>query len=310
MGAVVVIGSANADTAVLVGRHPRPGETVLGSAIEIGPGGKGLNQAVASARAGTRTVFVGATGDDAPAAMVREALRECGAEPVLVGSLQPTGTAYVMVSEAGENAIVVTSGANGDQDALDKAVDSGISGIGPTDVVLLQLEIPVQTVQRALQAARSAGATTVLNAAPSVPTDAIALELVDILVVNEHECLALAPDCGELADAARALAGKVGTVIVTLGEEGCLTVTASGTTTLPAFPVTAVDTTAAGDTFCGALCAELAVGAALAEGIDYAMAAAAITVQRHGAASSIPQRTEVEALLATRSVETKNGNNL
>lgn len=298
MGAVVVIGSANVDTAVLVDRHPHPGETILGSALGVGPGGKGLNQAVASARALARTVFVGATGDDSPADMIRAALEQCGAQALLATSPRPTGTAYVMVSEAAENAIVVTGGANTDAESLNDAIDRASSSIGTSDTVLLQLEIPISTVLHALRRAREAGARTVLNAAPSLPLPSELLGLVDILVVNEHECQALAPKAGALPSAARALAEAVGVVIVTLGDAGCVIVTESSTATRPALAVEAVDTTAAGDTFCGALCAELVGGASLDDGIDFAMAAAAIAVQRQGAVASIPQRPEVEALLA------------
>jgi len=141
---------------------------------------------------------------------------------------------------------------------------------------------------------------TVLNAAPSTSPGPELLGLIDVLIVNEHECVSLVPDASGVADAAQTLARSATTVIVTLGEDGCLIVTASEKSRRSAFAVAAVDTTAAGDTFCGALCAELARRAPLGDGVEFAMAAAAITVQRHGAVASIPHRAEAEALLALR----------
>ena len=301
MGTVIVAGSANVDTSVLVREHPRPGETVLGSSLGYGAGGKGLNQAIAASRAGATTRFAGAVGSDAAAEIIREALKSSATLASLSVSTEFTGSAFVMVSPSGENAIVVMPGANGDSEALSVAARTVLDSAGPTDVVLAQLEIPVDVVTDAVRSARGSGAITVLNAAPSRLLPRELLEHLSILVVNEHECLQIAalPDA-DVTTAALALAEHVDTVVATLGEAGALVAHGRSVSRHSAYVVSAVDTTAAGDTFCGAMCAELASGASLADAIDFGMAAAALAVQRHGAVSSIPGREEVLELMSAR----------
>lgn len=312
-----MLGSANHDTSVSMPRIPAPGETILATGAASGPGGKGLNQAVAAARSGASTTFVGAVGDDEAGERLRGVLIDEGVRAGLGVSERPTGTAFVMVADDGENAIVVVAGANGDGAAITGEAASALASAGPADLVLAQLEVPLDAVLSAFRSAKERGATTVLNAAPSRPLSEDQLALVDVLIVNQHECLDLvgapvggaadaagAPVVGEaddaVANAARFLAARVGTVVVTLGAAGALVLSAGEETRIPAFPVTAVDTTAAGDTFCGALASRLAAGDALAAAVPFASAAAALCVQRPGAAASAPRLDEITELLATR----------
>jgi ribokinase len=301
MGRVFVIGSANLDTAMRVRVHPLPGETVLGSSISVGAGGKGLNQAVAASRAGGPTAFLGAVGDDTAAELIRAALASAGATPLLATSSEPTGAAFVMVGSTGQNSIVVVPGANGDEPVLSGQLDEGLAGVGPGDVVLAQLEIPLASVTSALLGARRRGALTVLNAAPSRPLPSDLLGSTSVLVVNEHESIDIAGNgVTDPSDAASRLAEQVDTVIVTLGGDGAILATKSGTERFAAYRVPVNDTTAAGDTFCGALASELAAGADLADAVLFGMAAAALTVQRPGAAESIPDRDDIRAFLSAR----------
>lgn len=294
---VIVVGSANLDTTVRLHRHPGPGETVLAESEATGAGGKGLNQAVAAARAGARTRFVGAVGDDDAGRRLDEVLRGEGVDARLARSERPTGSAFVMVAEGGENAIVVVPGANGDVDALSGRFSTAEQG----DVVLAQLEVPIEVVREAFRAAKERGATTVLNAAPSRALPAGVFALIDILVVNEHECLDLAGAADALLeDAAAVLAARVPTLVVTLGAEGALVRDAAGECRVPAFAVTAVDSTAAGDTFCGALASRLVLGDELTAAVEFGSAAAALSVQRSGASSSAPRLPEIEEFLAAR----------
>lgn len=298
---VIVIGSANLDTAVAVPRHPGPGETILAGDAVSGAGGKGLNQAVAAARSGAETWFVGAVGDDAAGARLRDVLLDDGARLRVAVSERPTGTAFVMVADGGENAIVVVPGANGDATALRREVEAAMTGLEAGDVVLAQLEVPLDIVREGLSAARARGAMTVLNAAPSAELPAGTLDAVDVLVVNQHECLDLAgPEYTSVEDAAVRLADLVGTVVVTLGAAGAIVRTGQDVARIDAFPVDAVDTTAAGDTFCGVLAARLAAGDDLLLAGRFASAAAALCVQRPGASASAPTLSEITAFLAGR----------
>lgn len=197
----------------------------------------------------------------------------------------------ITVSDDGENAIVVIGGANADLTVLSPAQ---LEQIGAAAVVVAQLEIPLPTVLAAARA-RMSGALFVLNAAPSAPLAAELVEQVDVLVVNEHELADLAPG-REVIDGARHLLAQVGAVVVTLGAQGCVVVEQGGATRVPAVAVTAVDTTGAGDTFCGVLAARLAAGDELVEAARWGSAAAAIAVQRPGAQDAVPAADEVARL--------------
>ncbi|WP_246465095.1 ribokinase [Ruania alkalisoli] len=292
---VVVVGSANMDVVARVPRIPGPGETLLARSFSRGGGGKGANQAVAAARAGgVETAFVGALGSDGDGQSLRESLTGSGVDmSVVAQSGEPTGTALISVADDGENAIVVVGGANADFTALDARQQQVI---GAADVLLAQLEIDADVVLAAAQARRE-GAVFVLNAAPSQPLSEAMWAQLDVLVVNEHEAADLAVALGapdrELDGAVDLLAGRVGSLVVTLGGEGSLVVEGGERTRVPAVPVTPVDTTGAGDTFVGVLGARLALGDSLVEAARWGSVAAALAVQRPGAQDGVPSAAEV-----------------
>jgi ribokinase len=291
---VVVVGSANVDVVLGVRAIPRPGETTLATSSERHPGGKGANQAVAAARDGARTTFVGALGDDAGAQIVLDAFAGAVDVSVLRRVPGPTGTAYIAVDTAGENTIIVDPAANA---ALRDLTEPELAAVRDADVVLAQLEIPVETVVAAFAAAQDAGGLTVLNAAPARELPDELWPLVDVLVVNEEEALALAGADSQDA-AVAALLRRVPEVVVTLGGKGALlALRDADPVPVPAHGVQVVDTTGAGDTFCGVFGAARARGSAAADAVRRAVAAAAVAVQRPGAVPSIPTAAETEALL-------------
>ena len=295
---VVVVGSLNEDVVVTVRRLPGRGETVVGSAVEVLPGGKGANQAAAAGRLGGGAAMVGRVGDDDAGARQLAALREAGVDTGLVHPTPgvPTGSATIPVeAEGGENLIVVVPGANG---ALEPA-DVEVPAVRDADVLLLQLETPLATV---LAAARACAGTVVLNPAPAQPLPAELLAAVDVLVPNEHELLDLAgapggaDDLPGLVEVARGLAARE--VVVTLGGNGVLVVPAEGPALhQPPLPVSPVDTTGAGDCFSGALCTALSRGSALAEAVRYAAVAAALSTTGAGARGGLPDDGAVQAAL-------------
>lgn len=304
---VVVVGSVNMDVVARVPHIPAPGETLLATDTSRGGGGKGANQAVAAARAGgARTAFVGAVGDDGDGAALRAALAQDGIDlDGLVTVDAPTGAALISVADDGENAIVVIPGANGAFFDLDPAQRSLV---GSADVVLAQLEIPVATV-RIAAAARREGAVVVLNAAPSgaladESSAAALLPEIDVLVVNEHELLEVA-GLDEREAAIAALASRVPVLVVTLGAHGSVVVVDGARETVAAFRAEPVDTTGAGDTFCGVFAARLAARPradrldirTIVDAARAGSAAAALTVGRAGAQAAVPTSLEVDALL-------------
>lgn len=268
-----------------------PGETVLGHSFQNFPGGKGANQAVACARAGNvATQFLGAFGSDTLAQPLLESLQSAGVQVHAIRRTEaPTGTAFICVDARGENAITVVPGANALLEPQHLPPLAGISHL------LLQLETPLSTLQAYAQKARAAGVTVVLNAAPAQHEALAVLPHVDILIVNEGELALLAGHQGTVATQMQAL--QVPTVITTLGARGCVARSAEDFTLQTAMPVQVVDTTAAGDTFCGALVAALADKRSLDQALRRASAAAALACTRAGAQSSIPARQDVETLL-------------
>ena len=277
---VVVVGSANVDVVLAVDRIPRPGETVLASGLTRGPGGKGANQAVAAARAGADTTFVAALGDDDGGQLLRDALTEVDLSLVRT-STEPTGTAIITVDASGENAITVAPSANAEL-VLD---DESTAAIREATVVLAQLEIPFGTVQ----AAAEAGRYVILNAAPAATLAPDLLARVDLLVVNEHEASIVSAVDDDPTTTGSALLDQVPAVVITLGADGALIFRRDvDPEHVPGFPVPVVDTTAAGDTFCGVLAASLARGDDLPAAVHRANAAASLTVQHPGAIGSIP----------------------
>jgi ribokinase len=277
---VVVVGSGNLDLVSQVERIPGPGETVLSTGFATHAGGKGNNQATAAARAGADTTFVGAFGDDEPGARLRAGLAADGVTLLVRTVPEPTGTALIAVSAAGENSIVVNPGANAALRDLTAEERAAVAGAG---IVLLQLEIPLETV---VEAVRAATGTMVLNAAPAHPLPAAVLDAVDVLVVNEHEAA--------LLGGADHLLTTVPALVITLGAQGALVRTRAEATHVPGIPVDVVDTTGAGDTFCGALAARLDEGAPLPDATRFATVAAALSVRRAGAVPAIPTREEID----------------
>ncbi len=290
---VLVFGSANADLVFAVPELPAPGVTVLGEDIRSCPGGKGANQAVAAARDGAETAFAGCVGRDGFAAIATSALREAEVDLARLREVEaPTGVATICVDPAGRNQIAVASGAN----RAARATQVEDAALHPGVVVLLQMEVPPAEVAALVRRAKARGARVVVNLAPPGDLPAEALGALDLLVVNEHEAAVLAARLGCAADAG-ALRGALGVdVAVTLGEAGVEAATAAGPIRQPAFPVTPVDTTGAGDCWCGVLCAGLDRGLGLEAAMRRAAAAAAIACTRPGAAASMPTRAETDAL--------------
>ena len=303
MPRVLVVGSANVDFTVALSRLPQPGETVSGGTLLVNRGGKGANQAVAARRLGADVRLIACVGADAPGAEIRDALgREgIGVDGVTTADGVATGTALIVVDADGRNQIAVAPGANR---ALTVAhVTARRDDFAWAEVVVCQLETPLPAVRAALEAARRSGAATVLNPAPVPDAPVDVLPLVDYLTPNAGEARRLSGIDGDPRRAAEALrALGVGVAVVTLGEAGVLAAGPGGMVTVPAFAVTAIDTTAAGDAFNGALAAALAGRHDLAAALRFASAAAALTCTRRGAQASLPQLGEVERLLAAQPV--------
>lgn len=289
-----VIGSINMDVVVEVERAPAAGETVLGSDYRLHPGGKGANQAVAAARLGAPVEMVGCLGRDAYGDALHTAL---SGEDLALDHLQrveaPTGAAFITVERGGQNRIVVAPGANAALTA--QRLPAGLEG---TDWLLMQLEVPLETVGVAAERVRSGGGKVVLNAAPAAPLPAALAEALDYLVVNETEAgvlLGAAPPTN--ADDALQLAGRLctprSTVVVTLGAQGAVWVAPDGPGRVEALPVEVVDTTACGDAFVGALIWALAAGEPMARAVELANAAGALTATRAGAQPSLPTIQEL-----------------
>jgi ribokinase len=291
MNEIIVLGSANMDLVVRQPRLPHPGETIFGLAFTTVPGGKGLNQAVAAARAGASVSFLGAVGRDVFGSELRDCLQQ---DDIDVQGLQDvdvdTGTAHVSVLDGGENAIVVVPGANDSITALNNHAKRQIRG---ARFLLAQFERPTALILEAFRLAKEAGVTTVLTPAPVREIEKELMKLVDVLVPNAHEACALAGVSDE-ETAAISLSRSVGLVVMTRGSRGAL-VTRGGEVihTVRALPARAVDTTAAGDTFVGALVAMMAEGMPLERALSAATAAASISVTRDGASTSMPTRAEI-----------------
>ena len=298
-GRVCVLGSINLDMVASVQSLPLPGETVVARDFAHFPGGKGANQAVAAARMEAGTLMIGAVGADEPGNWMRAFLQENGVDTEMVGSnsRQPTGQAFINVSETGENAIVIVPGANADLTPADIRFER-LTGCG---IFLAQLESPVEAIKSLFSSDAARRGITILNAAPALPEGAGLFSLTDILIFNESELAAYAglpepPDDVEaVIESAEKLIARDGqAVIITLGEKGAVVVAGEQGELIPGRRANVVDTTGAGDCFCGTLAAALADGYTLNEAVRFAVTAASISVERQGAATSIPVRAEVE----------------
>jgi ribokinase len=304
MKKILVVGSSNTDLIIKVPEIPRPGETLLGGAFQTFPGGKGANQAVAAARAGGEVVFIASVGDDdyGKAAVNGYKLDNINTEDIKVCKGIPSGIAMITISDKGENAITVASGANAE--LLKEDLDEAEEAFDEADYMLVQLETPLETVQKAVELCRDFDTRVILNPAPAAELPDEILALIDIITPNETEAERLTgvKVSGEqdAIKAAQVLHDRgVKTVIITMGSKGAfLSDRDSGTAkVIPGFKVTAVDTTAAGDVFNGQLAVALAEGSSMEEAVHLAHAAAALSVQKLGAQSSIPRREETDKYL-------------
>lgn len=299
---IAVVGSINMDLVFLTRRMPAVGETIKGHAFHQIPGGKGANQAVAAARLGAQVTFIGRVGNDGFGAQSLRVLADEGIALSHVASAAdtPTGTAGIFVSDDGDNSIVIAGGAN---DLVSVAqIDAAADAIGVAQLLICQLETPLPTVAHAIDLACRHGVPVILNPAPAQSLDDTLLRQVDFLVLNEIEASQLSgievADAASALDASRALLARgVSAVLLTMGEQGVHITTAGGHEHLPAIPVRVVDTTAAGDTFVGAFAVAVACGSSVRAACDEARHAAALTVTRLGAQSSIPHRAEVDAFM-------------
>lgn len=280
---------------------PRPGETILGSGFGTFPGGKGANQAVSAARLGARVAMIGRVGSDAFGSAMQATLSADGIDiaGVACDPEAPTGVALITVDDHAENTIVVASGAN--MRLTPEDVEASEDLFVDAALLVVQMEISLATIQRAIQMAHRHGLRVILNPAPAKPLDPGFLAGVDYLIPNEGELLYLTGSENLNTAIQGARQSGVRALVVTLGEQGALLVDESGEWQIPAYPVTAVDTTAAGDSFVGALAVALAEGKSNQESARWACRAAAISVTRIGAQPSLPTRAEVDAFSGDRS---------
>lgn len=294
---ILVIGSSNTDMTAKTQELPRPGETVLGGVFTMGAGGKGANQAVAAQRLGGDVKFICKVGkdmfgDNAIAQYKKEGLDTSG----ILRSELPSGVALIYVDSHAENCIVVASGANGDLTEAD--IEASAPAIKDCGILLLQLESPIPSVLKAAKMAHEAGAMVVLNPAPACPLPEEILRYIDLFIPNETELSTFSGlpvnNAEDALKAAKAMQAKgVGKLIVTMGSKGALICEGGPSDFVPAHKVKAVDTTAAGDTFCGALCVAISEGKDLRAATEFATAASALTVQKMGAQNSIPFRKDI-----------------
>jgi ribokinase len=304
-GKIVVIGSSNTDMVLQVDHLPRPGETVLGGRFSMAAGGKGANQAVAAARAGGHVTLLARVGNDPFGRQAVEGFQRDGIDvhAVVVDRQAPSGVALIFVADDGENCIGVASGANARLTPDD--VRGAAELIRQAGILVMQLETPLETVGAAAEIAAEAGVPVILNPAPAQPLPDALLQNVTILTPNESEAEGLAgvpvPDELGARQAADLLRAKgVASVVMTLGSRGAYCHADDLQELVRPFPVTPVDTTAAGDVFNGALAVALAEGRSLRDAVQFANAAAAISVTRLGAQPSAPTRAEIDQLLTTR----------
>jgi len=306
MSKIIVIGSSNTDMIVKVPRIPAPGETILGGKFVKAAGGKGANQAVAAARSGGEVTFIANTGDDNFGKEAIEGFKNEGinTDHIFVDNETPSGVALIFVGEDGENSIAVASGANGT--LTPSQIDQIEHIIADGNILLAQLETPLETVEQAIKIANEHGIKVILNPAPAQSLSDDLLKRIDILTPNQSEAELLTGtkvvDEQNAKEASSSLISKgVKTVILTLGSDGAFLMSKDVQKMIPGFKVDAEDTTAAGDTFNGALAVGLADGKTIEGAITWAHAAAALAVTKMGAQPSIPNHNEILEFLSDRS---------
>lgn len=309
MNKIVIIGSANTDLCVRTPKIPRPGETVMGDAFRIVSGGKGANQAVAVARMGGRAEFVARLGKDMFGDTLLANYRADGLSTTYIARDDETasGVALISVDDKGENSIVVAPEANGRLSLYD--IDRALPAIREARYVLIQLEIPLETVEYAIRKASAAGAKVILNPAPAAKLPEDVYRHIYLITPNETEAsilsgLKVESEADAAVAAEQLMRLGVKNVIVTCGAKGSLVCTETGCDLIEAHKVKAVDTTAAGDVYNGALTVALAEGKSLHESAEFATCASAISVTRFGAQDSVPTRSEVDAMLKEKSLNT------
>ena len=293
MGHISVIGSCNMDLMIEADRRPQAGETVMGKRLIVSPGGKGANQAVAAARLGEKVYMIGCVGNDAYGSMMLDTLKENGVNTDYVSVLdnEATGTAHIILAE-GDNSIIVLKGAN---DKVDKnVVDSAFDIIKTSSLVMLQHEIPMDTIGYIIDRCYEEGIPVMLNPAPYMDIPEEWIEKVTYLTPSEHEAALMF----EGMDRDEILKAHAGKVIMTVGKEGVVYGDGDDVVHVSGFTVSAVDTTGAGDTFNGAFAAARCDGLPLKEAVRFANAAAALSVQKIGAQGGMPWRSEVEEMLS------------
>lgn len=292
---VSILGSANLDVVFTTDRIPLPGETLLARSSNRFAGGKGLNQAVAAARAGASTAFIAALGTDEPGAILATTIADAGIDDRFVRRVdEPTGQAFIVVNPQGENTIIVASGANATMHSLSEAEAAVLRA---SSVLLMQFELPLDVVTEAAMTAHDQGAVVMVNAAPAQALPDALLASLDYLIVNEHEACELGGSA-DLATASGTLAALLPRLVVTVGADGAVLYDGGAEVArVEALPVVPVDTTGAGDTFCGAFAAAIAEGQEFVAAARFATAAAALSVQSVGAVPSIPGREAIDALL-------------
>lgn len=293
MGHISVIGSCNMDLMIEADRRPQAGETVMGKRLIVSPGGKGANQAVAAARLGEKVYMIGCVGNDAYGSMMLDTLKENGVNTDYVSVLdnEATGTAHIILAE-GDNSIIVLKGAN---DKVDKnVVDSAFDIIKTSSLVMLQHEIPMDTIGYIIDRCYEEGILVMLNPAPYMDIPEEWIEKVTYLTPNEHEAALMF----EGMDRDEILKAHAGKVIMTVGKEGVVYGDGDDVVHVSGFTVSVVDTTGAGDTFNGAFAAARCDGLPLKEAVRFANAAAALSVQKIGAQGGMPWRSEVEEMLS------------
>ena len=301
MGKILIIGSSNTDLITTMTRFPAPGETIEGSGFFTAMGGKGANQAIAALRSGGDVSFITALGTDVNGQTALEYYKQQGLDVSmsLVTDGVPSGTAVIWVNEAGENSIVITPGAN------NKLSPEYIQGLEDTiktaGLLVMQMEIPYETVKTVCRIAQKYGRKVMLNVAPAREIDEAVLQTIEILAVNETEAETITGqklnenNIEEMVDLLLSMGPKI--VLLTLGDKGCFLKAGEEKHVVPAYKVSPIDTTAAGDTFCGAVAAEYMHGKGWGEILEFATAAAAISVTRIGAQPSIPKQNEVQEFL-------------
>ena len=302
---LLVVGSLNIDIVTYLERMPAPGETVLGDRIEIFSGGKGLNQAVAAARSGGEVIMVGVLGNDANSTTLREVLIKERINHKYVKEISGfCGTAVIEVDKKGQNRIIVISGANSELKA-EFVTDELLSSIKDKKILLAQLESPIPELVTIFKRAKVMGFYNILNPAPASKLSKEFLSTVDLLVPNQFEAEFLTGIKVIDAESASA-AGKmlidqgVSSVLITRGEEGAVLISKDGKSVFKAFKVSPVDTTAAGDAFCGALAVAISEGVDLNSAIRFACAAGALSVQSVGATPSLPTREQISLLIQSQ----------